>query len=227
MSTIISFANQKGGVGKTTLCTTFANYLFAKGERLIVLDCDNQRSIAEKRRADERKYSDLHFGYNVQTFDIADTEKDTVLMSNLQDIDGIILIDTPGHLSQQGLLSLFIHSDYIVCPYYYDSASIQSTITFLQFISTLKSKVPDMHSHLLLVANRYDKRIGKKEELQLWDDTDKAFSDYGTLLPRISMKADMQRYNTISLLDSQREILEPTYNRLYEIISPFRRDKSS
>ena len=25
MSTIISFANQKGGVGKTTLCTTFAS----------------------------------------------------------------------------------------------------------------------------------------------------------------------------------------------------------
>ena len=27
MSTIISFANQKGGVDKTTLCTTLANYL--------------------------------------------------------------------------------------------------------------------------------------------------------------------------------------------------------
>ncbi len=41
MSTIISFANQKGGVGKTTLCTTFANYLLEKGEQLLILDCYN------------------------------------------------------------------------------------------------------------------------------------------------------------------------------------------
>ena len=41
MSTIISFANQKGGVGKTILCITFANYLAEKGERLLTLDCYN------------------------------------------------------------------------------------------------------------------------------------------------------------------------------------------
>ena len=28
---IVTFANQKGGVGKTTLCVTFANYLVTKG----------------------------------------------------------------------------------------------------------------------------------------------------------------------------------------------------
>ena len=39
MSTIISFANQKGGVGKTTLCNSFANYFAEKGECLLILDC--------------------------------------------------------------------------------------------------------------------------------------------------------------------------------------------
>jgi hypothetical protein len=38
MSTIISFANQKGGVGKTTLCTIFANYLAENRESLLKLD---------------------------------------------------------------------------------------------------------------------------------------------------------------------------------------------
>ena len=218
MSTIISFANQKGGVGKTTLCTTFANYLAKKVERLLVLDCDNQSSISEKRQSDKQKYSTATFRYNVQRFDIADSNKAAALMQQVKAVDGVILIDTPGHLSQQGLLPLFIHSDIIVCPYFYDAASLQSTVTFLKFVNVLNSKVPTMKTQVLLVPNRYDKRIGKKDELQLWDDTDKAFSCYGEVLPRIANKADMMRYNTLSLLDSQSTIVQPTYDRLYEII---------
>jgi len=38
MSTIISFANHKCGVGKTTLCAILANYLVEKGEQLLILD---------------------------------------------------------------------------------------------------------------------------------------------------------------------------------------------
>lgn len=218
MSTIISFANQKGGVGKTTLCTTFANYLVEKGERLLILDCDNQNSISEKRQSDKQKYSTARFGYNVQRFDIADADNAAALMQQLKAVDGVIIIDTPGHLSQQGLLPLFIHSDIIVCPYFYDAASLQSTVTFLKFIEVLKSKVPLMQTQVLLVPNRYDKRIGKKDELELWDETDKAFACYGEVLPRIANKADMMRYNTLSLLDSQSIIVQPTYDRLYEIL---------
>ena len=218
MSTIISFANQKGGVGKTTLCTTFANYLAEKGERLLVLDCDNQSSISEKRQSDEQKYSTATFRYNVQRFDIADSNKAAALMQQVKAVDGVILIDTPGHLSQQGLLPLFIHSDIIVFPYLYDAASINYKVTFLKFVDVLKSKVPTMQTQVVLVPNRYDKRIGKKEELKLWDETDKAFACYGEVLPRIANKADMMRYNTLSLLDSQSTIVQPTYDRLYEII---------
>ena len=35
---IVTFANQKGGVGKTTLCVTFANNLVTKGVRVVVID---------------------------------------------------------------------------------------------------------------------------------------------------------------------------------------------
>lgn len=49
---IVTFANQKGGVGKTTLCVTFANYLVTKGVRVVVIDCDFQHSIMKCRNAD-------------------------------------------------------------------------------------------------------------------------------------------------------------------------------
>ena len=48
---IVTFANQKGGVGKTTLCVTFANYLLTKGVNVVVVDCDFQHSILKCRRS--------------------------------------------------------------------------------------------------------------------------------------------------------------------------------
>ena len=55
-SIIITFANQKGGVGKTTLCVTFANYLVKKGLPVIVIDCDSQESLAQRRESDLKRY---------------------------------------------------------------------------------------------------------------------------------------------------------------------------
>ena len=37
---IITFANQKGGVGNTTLCILFANYLVVHWKKVLVIDCD-------------------------------------------------------------------------------------------------------------------------------------------------------------------------------------------
>ena len=60
---IVTFANQKGGVGKTTLCVTFANYLVAKGVNVIVVDTDLQQSIFKNRKADIKKYGEASMPY--------------------------------------------------------------------------------------------------------------------------------------------------------------------
>lgn len=54
MAKVIVFANQKGGVGKSTLAVLSANHLSAKGENIGIIEVDVQKSISNKRNSDLR-----------------------------------------------------------------------------------------------------------------------------------------------------------------------------
>ena len=53
---IILFANQKDGVGKTTICGLFSNYLSdTRNVSLLVIDADPQQTFASRRKDDSRR----------------------------------------------------------------------------------------------------------------------------------------------------------------------------
>ena len=81
----MTFANQKGCVGKTTLCITFANYLVTKGARVVVIDCDFQHSIMKCRKADIRKYGEQEMPYEVWAYEANDKAMIPFLMGKLHD----------------------------------------------------------------------------------------------------------------------------------------------
>ncbi len=101
---IVTFANQKGGVGKTTLCVTFANYLVMKGARVVVIDCDSQHSILKCRKADIKKYGETVTPYDVLAYEANDKQAMTTLMEKLHNDPSIdvVLMDSPGSLKVDG-----------------------------------------------------------------------------------------------------------------------------
>jgi len=70
---IISFTNQKGGVGKTTLCLHTAGALVELGKRVLLVDMDSQMSLSttlvKEPGPDQKTLADLFFTfgkYNLQ-----------------------------------------------------------------------------------------------------------------------------------------------------------------
>ena len=113
---IVTFANQKGGVGKTTLCIAFANYLFSKGVRVTVIDADFQHSIVKRRNADIKEYGGNQIPYEVIS---AVTKNDNEMASMIEKLYNdpsmeVVLIDSAGTLTAPGLPTLLINSDVLV-----------------------------------------------------------------------------------------------------------------
>ncbi len=79
MGKIVAFANQKGGVGKTTTCVNLASYVAAMGKKVLVVDLDPQGSATSGLGIDKTK--DLKTIYDLISGDTAIDEviKPTIL----------------------------------------------------------------------------------------------------------------------------------------------------
>ena len=218
---IVTFANQKGGVGKTTLCVTFANYLLTKGVNVVVVDCDFQHSILKCRRSDIRKYGEQAMPYDVVEREATDRQEMIELIEKLHNDPSIevAVIDSPGSLKAGGLVPLFVNSDIIAIPFHYDLVTVPSTASFLMFLDRLRHAVgDDMKARLFIIPNLNDGRVGKRSELVIWDNTRETFSNYGYVTPKLPKRADMQRFSTVAALDMQLKIVEPVFDKIYSAI---------
>ena len=218
---IVTFANQKGGVGKTSLCVTFANYLVMKGVRVVVIDCDFQHSILKCRKADLKHYGEELIPYEVWSHEPNSSEAMITLIEKLHNDPGIdvVLMDSPGSLKVDGLVPMFVNSDIIAVPFHYDLVTVPSTASFLMFLDRLRKAVGSrMKARLFIIPNLHDNRVGKRTELLLWDNTRDTFSNYGYVTSKISRRADLQRFSTIAGLDLAQAAVTPVFDKIYDSI---------
>ena len=208
----IVFANQKGGVGKSTLCMLFANYLAWKKQDVCLIDTDLQKTIMMQRKKDREIYEGMEEPYTVQDFDVQDPELMQQLMESASQTEGFVLFDSPGNVSEDGLVPMFTGADFIICPYEYEEKTLDSTGTFIQVINALRQTTPEMNARLFFVPNRIDVRIGTADELRMWKQTDAIFKQLGSVTPRITARASLKRINTFEITAPQRDAVKAAFD---------------
>ena len=219
---IITFSNQKGGVGKTTLCVAFANFLSSMGLPVRVLDCDPQQSLSKIRKRDIVRYGETVIPYDIEKHRKLSRDEMRVLIENIFEgqPEEIILFDCPGTMTEDWLIPLFTNSDMVVIPFHYDDVTITSTSEFIIYVERMTVNSDRQNPpRLYLIPNRSDKRIGTLEELKRWEETREKFEEHGTVTPRLPSKADIPRISTIADFDRQLQIVKPAFNKIYRDIT--------
>lgn len=211
---IIVFANQKGGVGKSTMCILFADYLAEKRLPVAVIDADIQQTIMVQRQRElEATGQDAEKvpwdAVSLETGNLADV-KDAITAA--REFPGTILIDAPGNLSDDNLVPIFASADYIIAPMSYHPNVVDSTRRFAEIMQQLKNSL-DLKFKIWFLPNRIDDR--KKADLeQLKLDTWKALHNYGDILTRINDRAYLERCSTLALTSQQSGAVRYAFDRI-------------
>ena len=205
----IVFGNQKGGVGKSTLCIMLANYLtLVKKKQVLVIDMDFQKSINEQRKFDLTKNPERE---NNKPYEILvmDTEDYPKYAEQLKKLNDYILIDLPGRLDDESLIPILKDAHYIICPFFYEIKSVLSTLNFSKFVKFLDEK-----KAIFFVPNRL--KAGTKYETK--EDVDALLLGVGTITNGISDRVTLSRLSTFDITEEQKGIVEEVFDFLYKNI---------
>ena len=107
MSKVVLFSNIKGGVGKTTLCAHFSEYLNEKGMSVSAADADIQASLTRHREREIEADPEHAVSWEIVKLNTLDAGKLKADMKKLRQKDGIVVIDCPGNLNDNNLAIIY------------------------------------------------------------------------------------------------------------------------
>ena len=143
---IIAIVSQKGGVGKSTDAINIASQLHADGEKVVLVDCDPQRSCADwSEKANDKAVTVVSADTNIK--------KDAPKLTTMFDW---VLIDAPGKLAEVSLEAIKI-ADVVLIPYSPSQLDIWGNDNLIELVKA-RQNVTDGMPKTALIVNMYDKR---------------------------------------------------------------------
>lgn len=199
---IIVFGNQKGGVGKSTLCVIMAHWLASQHKKVIVYDGDTyQKSIYLYRQDELKAHPDDKTSWDVKLINSNDIVKTKKTLDEAAQFDGYVLIDCPGSLTSPGVAPILQTADAIIVPFSYDTNTIHSTTTFIQVL--FSPEIKQEKERVFFVPNQINDRIGTKQEKEQWDKIKQQLSNFGKVTERVKYTVDVKRYSTLYYTKAQ------------------------
>ena len=209
---IILFSNIKGGVGKTSTCALFGEYLHEKGYSLKVLDADIQASLSRHRDRELAANPAAIVPWEVISIDASDRQGLLSTIDDAKNFPGIVLVDMPGTVNAANLDLLYKAADMAVIPISYDFDTIDATGIF---INVIRGVVKDLS--LVFLPNRINTTENRADEMKQREETVKILGRIGKVTPRIKQSVVIKRYSTVYPLDKyQKAAVEHAFDAIIQ-----------
>ena len=136
MGKVITFSNQKGGSGKSTLSANLAVLWSNSGYKVAVIDADPQKSLTYWLSERKKYYGDHDIGINFYNFDIRNLTEEVKKIKRKYDF---IIIDSPPAITFE-TLQIIKASNGVFVPVQPSPLDLMATLPFLQIAREEKKK---------------------------------------------------------------------------------------
>ena len=143
MGKIITFANQKGGSGKSTLSANLAVLWSNSKYKVAVIDGDSQKSLTYWIEARRKYYGNNDIGIDIYPYNSRSLERD---IEQIKRKYNFIIIDSPPSITYD-TIQIIKNSDKVFVPVLPSPVDLMATIPFLHLIKQERKKA-------LVILNR-------------------------------------------------------------------------
>ena len=134
MGKIISFSNQKGGSGKTTLSANLSVLLSNSGYKVAVIDADAQGSLTYWLEARKKYYGEDDIGITSYNFDVRNLKEE---IKQIKRKYNFIIIDSPPSITFD-TIQIIKASDRVFVPVQPSPLDLMATVPFLNLVKQEK-----------------------------------------------------------------------------------------
>jgi len=134
MGKVISFTNQKGGSGKTTLSANLAVLWSNSGYKVAVIDADAQNSLTYWLEARKKYYGEDNIGITSYNFDVRNLKEE---IKQIKSKYNFIIIDSPPSITFN-TIQIIKASDRVFVPVQPSPLDLMATVPFLNLVKQEK-----------------------------------------------------------------------------------------
>ena len=134
MGKVISFTNQKGGSGKTTLSANLAVLWSNSGYKVAVIDADAQNSLTYWLEERKKYYGEDDIGITPYNFDVRNLKEE---IKQIKSKYNFIIIDSPPSITFD-TIQIIKASDRVFVPVQPSPLDLMATVPFLNLVKQEK-----------------------------------------------------------------------------------------